>query len=390
MPDLDDIAHFCSWNGYAKDMRTYLPVNRSTWTCEELWFPHGVNMLYGPKKKSRIQRICENMAQYSWINYIDALLETYHPLIRVKELIALGGNPDIKDISGWTPLLICAKNGWANHITMINILLDAGVDINGKGIYGFSALRLAASNNHISIVRELLTRGANIHLLDDHGYSPCHAAAAKGHLEVLKILLAHGAILTESVMRAAIQVSGNVRMIKYLHANGCPMSQSPMFYALTGKNYHCLKTLSKLGADPNEMLQESRMSVLETYIDTEAAVLALCQVGADVNIVSNFDPLICEVVKKGGRNLNVLKTLCKYKVNLNTQDINGQTPLHIVTIQAVPGNKEDITFLKEILKHTNDFTMLDNAGETALDIAKSDGSIEIVYEINRAMLRRKN
>ena len=95
MPTIYDVDFLISYNGYAEDMRPYMAANRTCWTCKELWFPYGANLLYGPLKKTRIQRICEKMDPYSPINYIDERLISYSPIQRVKELIALGGHPDI-------------------------------------------------------------------------------------------------------------------------------------------------------------------------------------------------------------------------------------------------------------------------------------------------------
>ena len=382
MPTIEDVDFLISYNGYAEDMRNYMSVNRTAWTCKELWFPYGANLLYGPKKKSRIQRICEKMTPYSWINYIDALLESYNPLIRVNELIALGGNPDIKDTDGFTPLLICARNGWRNHIHMIKFLLDAGVKINTKSNSGFSALYLACFNGHLAIAKELIGRGANIHSLDIWDKTPIHAAVQNGHLDIVNLLLEKGAVLNSTVMLSAI-IGNKPSMIKYLKKLDCDMPETPLFYTLKNKNYGLVKTLVKCGANPNELYQG--LPVLQRYIKDDAAVIALCQVGANVNIA----PLICRVVSKEERNLNIIKTLCKYGANLNVQDLDGLTPLHIAIDDATPGDKDDLVIIKELLKNPIDFTMMDNFGETALEIAKSKCATEIICEIKKAMMRKK-
>jgi hypothetical protein len=76
-------------------------------------------------------------------------------------------------------------------------------------------------------------------------------------------------------------------------------------------------------------------------------------------------------------------------VNLNVQDIDGLTPLHILVDDAKPGNTNDLAFIKELLKNPLDFTILDNFGETALDIAITKGDKAIICEIKKAMMRQK-
>ena len=394
MPTLNDVAHLCSWNGYARDMRFYKSVNRATWNCKEMWIPYDVNMLYGKKRKSRIQRICEQMIQYnSEINYINAFLLSYDPLVRVKKLIAFGGDVDIQDKDGTTPLMVCACNGWADHIDMIKILLRAGADINKKNAIGFSALHYASYNNHINIIKELLLRRANIHSLDIYGFTPIQWAAQNGHIDVVKLLLDRGARLDSSLMKSAIRGKKPLPIIKYLHKKGCELSESPLYSALSNKNYLIIKTLVKIGADPNERIHNLNVdlgTVLSWFIEDSDAVLALCKVGANVNINIRNIPLIFTAINKQKRKLAVLKILSNYKVNFNVQDDLGLTPLHIVVDDAVLGNREDLMFVKEILKNTTDFTRIDNFGENVLDMAKAIGDKEIICEINREILRKRS
>lgn len=387
MPTIYDVDYLISYNGYAEDMLPYMAANKTCWTCKELWFPYGANLLYGPDKKSRIQRICEQMQPYTGINYINALLETYSPLQRVKELIALGGDPDIQDMRGFTPLMICSRNGWETHLNMITILLNAGADIKMKSVDGFSSLHLACFNGHLAIAKELVRRGANIHSLDTLNRTPLHMAAQNGHIRIVKFLLEKGARLdTHSIMYA---IHGNKpSMIKYLHTLGCPMPETPLITALAAKNCGLVKTLVNCGANPNEPF-DGVTSILEGFLEYDAAVLALCQAGANVNVSSHGIPLICAGLSLQRRNLNSLKTLCKYKVNLNVQDIDGLTPLHILVDDAKPGNTNDLAFIKELLKNPIDFTILDNFGETALDIAITKGDKAIICEIKKAMMRQK-
>jgi len=389
MPTIDDVAHLCCWNGYSKDMRFYKSVNRTAWNCRELWIPYDVNMLYGKKKKSRIQRICEQMIQYnSEINYINTFLWSYDPLARVKKLIALGGDVDIQDEDGTTALMVCARNGWTEHIDMIKILLLAGAHINKKSEIGFSALHYASYNNHINIIKELLLCRADIYSLDNHGFTPIQRAAQNGHIDVVKLLLDKGATLDSSLMKSAICGKKTLPLIRFLHKKGCKLPDYPLYSALCNKNYNIIKTLVKFGANPDERLQNTQ-TVLNWFIQDVEAVLALCKVGADVNIAIGNVPLIFTALHKEKRKIEVLKTLSIYKVNFNVQDDLGLTPLHIVVDDAVYGNREDLMFVKEILKNTTDFTIVDNFGDTALDIARAIGDKEVICEINREILRKR-
>ena len=387
MPTIYDVDYLVSYNGYAEDMRPYMAASKPCWTCKELWFPYGANLLYGHLKKTRIQRICEKMDPYSPINYIDERLISYSPLQRVKELIALGGDPDIEDRNGMTALMICSRNGWEKHLSMIKILLNAGADINRKSCIGSSALYLACFNGNLAIAKELIRRGANIHSLDRLNETPLHVAVKNDHLAIVKFLLENGATLNSSVMKSAIH-GNKPSMIKYLHTLGTPMPEIPLLSALSNKHYGLVKTLVNCGANRDEPLGPVT-TILEGFLDDDSAVLALCQAGANVNVSSNGTPLICAAVSLLRRNLGSLKILCKYKVNLNVQDTDGLTPLHILVDDAKLGDDGDLTFIKVLLKNPIDFSLVDNFGETALDIAVAKGDKAIICEIKKAMLRQK-
>ena len=376
-----DVDYLIFYNGYAEDMRTYLSVNKAAWTCEELWFPYGVNILYGPKKKSRLQIVCENLDSEIFTSYTD---NQYH---RVDKLIELGANPDIEDTEGMTPLMICARDGWEEHQYMASWLIEyCGADVNRKNRDGYTALHLAAANNKHHIVKVLLSHGADINTNNCDDYArPIDWAANRGHLLTVKILLENGATINSVVMHSAIRKPGNAAIIKYLHAKGCPLPPNPLFVAISNNYYSSIKCLIKCGADPNERYEPH--TILDLYLDTPEAVVALCEAGADVNLLSNGRSIVWRAVNTYKGNLTLLKTLCKYRVNLNVRDHDGQTPLHILVEDARPG--DDITYIKEFLKNSIDFSIIDNFGSTALQIAQSRGLTEVVCLIKRAILRQK-
>jgi len=375
-----DVDYLIFYNGYAEDMRTYLSVNKAAWTCEELWFPYGANILYGPKRKSRLQIVCENLDSEIFSSY------THNQYHRVDTLIELGANPDIEDTEGMTPLMICARDAWEEHQYMASWLIEyCGADVNRKNKDGYTALHLAAANNKHHIVKVLLSHGADINSTYSDGARPIHWAAYGAHLLTVKMLVEKGTYLDSTVMRSAICKPGNAPIIKYLHSKGCPLPPNPLLVALDNENYSSVKFLVKCGADPNERYEPH--TILDLYLDTPEAVVALCEAGADVNLLSNGRSIVWRAVNTYKGNLTLLKTLCKYRANLNVRDYAGQTPLHILVQDARLG--DDLTYIKEFLKNSIDFSIIDNFGSTALQIAQSRGLTEVVCLIKRAMLRQK-
>ncbi|KAJ5593128.1 hypothetical protein N7537_010032 [Penicillium hordei] len=74
---------------------------------------------------------------------------------------------------------------FGGHLSMVNLALKRGADVNTRGRYG-TALRAAALRGHSNIVRLLIEKGANIEGKDADAMQ---AAAFNGHLSTVGILI---------------------------------------------------------------------------------------------------------------------------------------------------------------------------------------------------------
>lgn len=77
----------------------------------------------------------------------------------------------------------------AGHDLVVNILLNAGADIESTDCCGYSPLSNAAANGFCTTVQLLLSRGADVTHTNSQGYTPLHLAAANGHLQVVSMFL---------------------------------------------------------------------------------------------------------------------------------------------------------------------------------------------------------
>src|SRR5262245_40809260 len=111
----------------------------------------------------------------------------------VRDLISKGGAPGVRDESGATALMYAAL--YASPGTL-QLLLDAGVDVNASNTNGSTALMWAAGDPEK--VRLLLDRGAAVAAKTKDGTTALLAAALRGSAESMRLLLARGATPTAS------------------------------------------------------------------------------------------------------------------------------------------------------------------------------------------------
>jgi uncharacterized protein len=113
-------------------------------------------------------------------------------LMRVKELLALGADPDARDEQGRTPLFSAVLGG---AVGLVGLLLEAGADPNARDQDGWTALHFAAQEHLPEMARLLVARGADVNARDGEGNTVLWRAvfSAAGRPELAQLLLASGA-----------------------------------------------------------------------------------------------------------------------------------------------------------------------------------------------------
>lgn len=104
-------------------------------------------------------------------------------------LLKQGANPEARDESGATPLLIASRH---NHIDAARVLIDAGANVNAKDRIEDSAYLYAGARGHNEILKMTLTHGADLKSTNRYGGTALIPAAERGHVETVRILIAVG------------------------------------------------------------------------------------------------------------------------------------------------------------------------------------------------------
>ncbi|XP_067827893.1 uncharacterized protein [Heptranchias perlo] len=87
------------------------------------------------------------------------------------------------------PIHWAAVNG---HITIIDILLQAGVSLDERDQRGCTPLIIASQYGHIALCCYLMGKGARLQVCDSEGDNALHWAAFKGHCELTRLLIYSG------------------------------------------------------------------------------------------------------------------------------------------------------------------------------------------------------
>jgi len=223
----------------------------------------------------------------------------------------------LEPTSKWTRAIdLAAREG---HSAVIKELVANKADVNGpSGWWEFSAMHHAASSGHASAVRTLLNANAEISSLDDEGFTPIAIAAASDQLEAVKVLLSHDA-------DADIPVRDR-------------RNWTPLHYAALRGNDDMVRALLDSGASEDPVTKTEKETPLHF----------------------------------GAPYPKVLKALLEYGANVNKQQADGSTALHIAARQGC------VASAMVLIQMGIDIDLTDNETRSAAMVAAAAGETEVL------------
>lgn len=187
-----------------------------------------------------------------------------------------------EEIFSDTQVIALANAAKKGDIKRINQLIDAGVDVNSRGLHGLTPLFSALVAKNKKGVKLLLSRKANPNLYADDGRADIHTACnIVSDPEFLKLILDHG---------------GDTELIvKQGSLSGRPLHEIML---RNNNTLEKMDLLIKAGADINGLDASGSTPVMKAVFSNQFDVVyKLLQMGADYKIKSNRGRTLTSAVK---------------------------------------------------------------------------------------------
>lgn len=124
---------------------------------------------------------------YNYLLMVEADSGNIH---KVRDLLALGADPNTSDESGVTPLMFAVQSG---NIDLVELLIESGANVNAYPQNGNTALHAAVMAASDSIAELLIKNGAEVNAKNVRGRTPLHFAVWYGLPYLTDILIYYGA-----------------------------------------------------------------------------------------------------------------------------------------------------------------------------------------------------
>jgi ankyrin repeat protein len=314
------------------------------------------------------------------------------PIVRL--LIERGASPAmLVDSSGYTALHQAATYGYSE---VIQVLIDAGADVNAKTKYGSTPATIAVSYAYDEVARRLIQAGASVTLVEAISAGAVekvrelaaaggdlaaktgswnektflHVAAQRGHKEVAEFLLAQGADV--NVRTNKVTAWGDVR----------EGGRTPLHFAAAGGHTEVAELLIAKGADVDvqdvwggrplhDAVDNGHRDMAQLLLDHGADVNAKVEDWASWPAHRECDWTPLHYAAGMGYDA-VVELLLARGAEVNARDPYGQTPLYEAAFYGYT------PVVQRLMAAGADVQAKTTTGETALQRALTMDFVDIV------------
>eukprot|EP01080_Neovahlkampfia_damariscottae_P011598 gene11598-4841_t len=238
----------------------------------------------------------------------------------VKYLLSQGATTDITDALLRTPLHISCNQGF-REIGIL--LLSKGAAVNLRDLYGNTPIHLVMKGNFFDFANDLLLHGADINMKKTNGKTVLHESMETGNIPNLKYLISLPKF--SKLLYNIKDLNGETPLLRGVSKNQveavhCLLPHADIFCTCdSGKNlFH------------SAILNNSIDVIFELQSSVKLSETGMID-KADKS-KNKWSPIHYAVQQNS---IEGVKALEKIGCNLNVQDVDGNTPLHIAVLKEL-------------------------------------------------------
>lgn len=310
---------------------------------------------------------------------------------RIRTLVNNGGDPDLPDSNGETPLFIAARNGHAETVRALLREFRERIDVDSVTIDGATPLSAAVDNYNVDCLCLLLEHNADPNKVRNNGTTPLYEAVSRRELSLVTALLQYRANPNEPGHRS---------------------TRTPLAVAADFGDVEILRALLEHGADPNGIRTNSLTPLYKAASGNKTeAVRVLLEHNADVHKANSAGqtPLYTAATQCDVKHTDTLRLLLEAKALPDAPTGNGKTALlhaasagstNVVRVllehgadARAPVNARALCaaagrgysqVVRLLLEHRAGVETRDAEERTALHLAAKMGSFETILELIEA------
>jgi ankyrin repeat protein len=270
----------------------------------------------------------------------------------VRELVAVHADPNIRDNSSDTALLLAVKE---RHVAAaLELIVSGGADIHcADATNGRQALHYAAEFGLTELIRALIDGGSDVSSTDNDGRTALVLSAMNGHEEIVRLFIDSG--------RCNVNVVDGTQ-------------RTSLFYAAQNGLVDTVKRLLDAGADPDQRRSEPSPLIQACRRGSDVIVQLLVGRGAGINYRDARRRTALMWASEGGHD-QIVASLLAASADPKAEDSTGDTALTISTWHC---HRAVVRLLLPVsdLEHRER-----DEGMTALQLAVAKDSIDIVTDL---------
>ena len=275
----------------------------------------------------------------------------------IETLIDLGANVNVQrtdDKVAPVTLSVCF-----NNFVAVNLLLDHGADVNIARADGNSPLHLAVSNGFFDIAKRLVEKGSDVTLQNKEGRTPLFFGLKNKHEQLIKLLIEN---------EADVNIGYKKNYTETILVRGKDKGRAAWHYVLVKKHLLGLFLKRVKGgrvnvADFGDILRSGwGKDPPEGIIDQ---ILEECDFKEIPGVT------VLHIASKENNEPEIIDLLVKSGANVNAQDAEGFTPLHMA---AIHGN---LKIVKKLVDLDADVNIVTTDGKNAAELAHLNEELEI-------------